>query len=266
MSESLEGKVAVVTGASRGIGYELARQFAEHGFDLVVAADSPAIHEAAQGLRGTGDGANVQPVQADLSTPEGVQQLYHALGGRPVDALAANAGVGLGQGFFDQAWDDILEVINLNVVGTLRLVHLVGRDMRERGRGRILITGSIAGLMPGAFQAVYNGSKAFLDSFSHAIGNELKDSGVTVTCLMPGATDTNFFHRAGMDDTKIGSSPNKDDPADVAKTGFQAMMKGEGDVVHGLRNKLQAATAAVTPDSMLSEMHRKLAEPGTGQS
>lgn len=135
--------------------------------------------------------------------------------------------------------------------------------MVERGQGRILFTGSIAGLMPGSFQAVYNGAKAFVDSFSFALRNELKDTGVTVSCLMPGAPE--FFHRAGLGDTKIGQS-KKDDPADVAKTGFEAMMKGEGDVVHGMKNKLQAATAAVSPQSFLAEQHRGMAEPGSGKA
>ena len=255
--------LAVVTGASKGIGYELAKQFAENGFDLVVCADHADINEAAQAFRGIGQNTQAQALQADLSTPEGVRKLYGALNGRPVDALAANAGIGLGKGFLDQSWEDILKVVDTNILGTIQLIHLVGRDMRERGRGRILITGSIAGLMPGAFQAVYNGSKAFLDSFSQAIRNELKDTGVTVTCLMPGPTDTDFFERAGMMDTKVGQSEKKEDPAKTAKTGFDALMKGEGDVVSGMKNKLQAAMAAVIPDSVLAEQHRKMAEPGT---
>jgi short-subunit dehydrogenase len=257
--------LAVVTGASSGIGYELAKQFAENGFDLVVCADQPSITEAAQAFQGLGENTRAEAIQADLSTPEGVNQLYQALKGRPVDALAANAGVGLGKSFFDQDWNDILRVINTNVTGTLQLIQLVGRDMRERGRGRILITGSIAGLMPGSFQAVYNGTKALLDSFSFAIRNELKDTGVTVTCLMPGPTDTEFFERADLMDTKVGQSDKKEDPAKTAKTGFEALMKGEGDVVSGMKNKLQAAVAAVTPQSALAEMHRGMAEPGSGQ-
>jgi len=136
--------------------------------------------------------------------------------------------------------------------------------MRARGSGRILITGSIAGFIPGTFTAVYNGTKAFIDSFSFALRNELKDSGVTVTCLMPGATETEFFERAGMMDTKVGQA-EKDDAAQVAKTGFDAMMRGDGDVVSGWKNKLQAAVAAVTPSGALAEMHRKQAEPGSGK-
>ena len=156
-------------------------------------------------------------------------------------------------------------MVDTNVTGTIYLLHRVGRAMRERDRGKILITGSIAGLMPGAFQAVYNGTKAFLDSFAWALRNELKDTNVTVSCLMPGPTDTEFFERADMLDTKVGADPKKADPADVAKTGYMAMLKGEGDVVAGFKNKLQAAVAAVTPQSVLAEQHRKMAEPGSGK-
>jgi short-subunit dehydrogenase len=252
--------LALVTGASSGIGYELAKLFASDGFDLVVAADTP-LAEAKQAFEGLG--ARVETLQADLSTEDGVQSLYDLVGGRPIDALAANAGHGLGQGFLDQSFDDILHVINTNITGTTRLLHLVGRDMRARGRGQILLTGSIAGLMPGAFAAVYNASKAYVDSFSFALRNELKDTDVSVTVLMPGPTDTEFFARAGMEDTVVGKG-KKMDPADVAKIGYHAMQRGEGDVVAGLMNKVQAATAAVTPQTALAEMHRKQAQPGGG--
>jgi short-subunit dehydrogenase len=155
-------------------------------------------------------------------------------------------------------------VVNTNITGTVYLVHRLAPRMCERGQGKILFTGSIAGLMPGTFQAVYNGTKAFIDSFSFALRNELKDTGVTVTVLMPGATDTEFFERAGMEDTKVGAG-KKDDPAMVARVGWRAMEKGEGDVVAGFKNKVQAAMAAVTPESALAEMHRGMAEPGSGQ-
>ncbi len=256
--------LAVVTGASSGIGYELARLFAEDGFDLIIAADRPDIVEARQGLEAVGEGT-VEAVQADLSTPVGVDRLQAAIAGRSVDALAANAGHGLGQAFLDQDFDAIERVIHTNVTGTLRLLHLVGRDMRDQGRGQILITGSIAGLIPGAFQAVYNASKAFIDSFSFALRNELKDSGVTVTCLMPGPTDTDFFERAGLMDTKVGQDEHKADAADVARVGYRALQRGDGDVVAGLGNKLQAAMAAVSPQTVLAQQHRKLAEPGGGK-
>ncbi len=254
--------LAVVTGASSGIGYELATLFAADGYDLIVAADTP-LTEAVQALRQMG--VSVEAVQADLATEAGIQAVVERIGGRPVDALAANAGHGLGKGFLDESFDDILHVINTNITGTIRLAWLVGRRMRDAGRGRILFTGSIAGLMPGSFQAVYNASKAFVDSFSFALRNELKDTGVSVTVLMPGVTDTKFFERAGLMDTKVGQDDRKMNPADVAKYGYDAMMRGEGDVVAGLGNKIQAAMAAVTPQSMLAEQHRKMAEPGSGQ-
>jgi len=156
-------------------------------------------------------------------------------------------------------------VIDTNITGTLDLIQRIGRDMRAAGNGKILVTGSIAGFIPGTFQAAYNGSKAFLDSFSFALRNELKDSGVTVSCLMPGATDTEFFERADMLDTKVGQA-KKDDPAMVAEIGFKAMMDGEGDVVTGWKNKLQSAIANVTPASVLAEQHRKMAEPGSARN
>jgi short-subunit dehydrogenase len=254
--------LAVVTGASSGIGFELARQAAMRGYDLVIAADEP-LQSVAQGLRDLG--AAVEIVEEDLATQEGVEALASAVQGREVDALLANAGHGLGKAFLDQDFDDVQHVIGTNVTGTIYLIQQVARGMRTRGRGKILITGSIAGFMPGTFQAVYNGSKAFLDSFSYALRNELKDTGVTVTCLMPGATDTDFFARADMLDTKVGTDDHKADPADVAKTGFDAMEKGEAAVVAGISNKLRVALANVMPNSMLAEQHRKMAEPGTAQ-
>jgi short-subunit dehydrogenase len=254
--------LAIVTGASAGIGYELAKCCAEQGFDLLIAADQPTIHNAAQDFRALG--ATVEAIEADLATLAGVDRLYAATTGRPVDALLANAGHGLGHGFLDQHFDDVRHVIDTNITGTLYLIQQVGREMRARGQGRILITGSIAGFMPGTFQAVYNGTKAFLNSFSFALRNELHDTGVTVTCLMPGPTETEFFARADMLDTKVAQQ-EKDDPAEVAKTGFDAMMKGEGDVVSGWKNKLQATLANVTPASMLAEQHRHKAEPGSGK-
>jgi uncharacterized protein len=251
--------LALVTGASTGIGYELAVQSAKNGFDLIIAADEPAINEAARQIQSLG--SSVVPVQADLATLAGVDQLLDAVGTRPVDALLANAGRGLGKGFLDQNFDDILHVINTNITGTVYLAHQIAKTMRARRSGRILFTGSIAGFIPGTFQAVYNGTKAFINSFSFALRAELKDTGVTVTCLMPGATETEFFERADMLDTKIGQS-EKDDPADVAKVGFEAMMKGEGDVVTGWKNKVQATVANILPAGMLAEQHRRKAEPG----
>lgn len=254
--------VAIVTGASTGIGYELAKRCAKDGFDLVVAADEQAINEAADDLRALG--VAVEPIQTDLATLAGVDRLCAAIKDRPVEALLANAGRGLGKGFLDQDFDDVRRVVDTNITGTIYLIQKVGRDMRARGSGRILITGSIAGFMPGTYQAVYNATKAFLDSFSFALRHELKNTGVTVTCLMPGVTETDFFERADMMDTKFGAQ-KKDDPADVAKIGFDAMMKGEGDVVTGWHNKLQSAIANIMPAGATAEMHRKMAEPGSAK-
>jgi uncharacterized protein len=254
--------LALVTGASTGIGLELARQCGANGFDLVVVADEPQIKKAAEEIRSTG--AEVEAVQADLATVKAIDKLLAKVKARKIDALLANAGRGLGKGFLDQEFNDVRHVVDTNITGTIYLIQKIGRAMRSRGAGRILITGSIAGFMPGTFQAVYNGTKAFLDSFSFALRAELKDSGVTVTCLMPGATDTEFFRRADMLDTKVGRE-KKDDPKDVAKVGFDAMMAGEGDVVSGWHNKLQTAVAAVTPAGMLAEQHRKMAAPGSAR-
>ena len=253
---------AIVTGASTGIGFELARRCAKEGFDLLIAADEPAIEQAAASLRKTG--AQVEAIEADLATTAGVDKLYAAAKGRPVDALLANAGRGLGRAFLDQDFAKARRVIDTNVTGTVYLIHKVGNDMRRRNAGRILITGSIAGFTPGSFQAVYNGTKAFLNSFSFALREELKDTQVSVTCLMPGATETEFFRRAEMMDTDVGTT-EKDDPADVASDGFEAMMKGEGDVVSGLKNKVQSAVANVMPAGVLASQHRKMAEPGTAK-
>jgi len=255
---------AIVTGASSGIGYELAAICAQEGFDLLVAADRPEIHHAAEHFRDLG--AHVTAIETDLATGSGVDRLLNAADGRPVDALLANAGHGLGRAFLDQDIDDVRHVIDTNVTGTIYLIQKIGRQMRDRRRGRILITGSIAGFMPGTFQAVYNGTKAFIDSFSYALRNELKDTGVTVTCLMPGVTDTEFFARADLLDTKVGTDEHKADPADVAKTGFDAMEKGEPGVVAGASNKLRQALANIMPNVVLAEQHRKMAEPGTARN
>ena len=252
-------KLAVVTGASTGIGFELARCCAEDGMDLVISADEAEIEPAAIALRETG--AKVETVQADLGTARGVEELWSRLQGRQVDYLLANAGRGLGDAFLDQDFDEIRQVIDVNVTGTTALIHKVGRDMRARNEGRILITGSIAGFMPGSYQAVYNATKAYLDSFSWALRDELKDTNVTVTCLMPGPTETEFFERAHMQDTPVGKDDGKDDAAMVARKGYEAMLAGSSGVTTGFMNKVQATFAGIIPDSVLARMHRRMAEP-----
>jgi short-subunit dehydrogenase len=253
--------LAIVTGASSGIGFELAKRCAAEGFDLLVAADDPRIEEAARTLGQAGGG--VEAVHVDLATPEGVDRLLAAVKDRPIDALLANAGHGLGRAFLEQEWDEIRHVIDTNVTGTVYLLHKVGREMAGRGHGRILITGSIAGFMPGTYQAVYNATKAFIDMFAYALRAEVQGRGVTVTCLMPGATQTDFFERADMMDTKVGGA-EKDDPAEVAENGFKAMMAGDSGVVSGWQNKLQVALAKVLPETMMADQHAKQAAPGTG--
>ncbi|MHA6720615.1 SDR family NAD(P)-dependent oxidoreductase [Sphingomonas sp. RS6] len=258
----MANKFAIVTGASSGIGLELARLAARDGYDLLVVADTPLV-DAAASLKD--EGVEVRSVETDLSTFEGVDRLLAATGGRRIDLLCANAGHGLGGGFLDQEVSDWRHVIDTNVVGTTYLLHKVLRQMRDAGEGKVLITGSIAGWVPGSFQAVYNATKAFVDNFAAAIRNELKEvEGITITTLQPGPVETEFFERAGMMDTKVGQSDSKSDPAEVAKDGWRALMKGEDNIVSGLSNKLQVAGAGVLPQSVTAEQHRKMAEPGSG--
>lgn len=242
------GELALITGASAGIGYYLAKECATHGFDLLIAADEPEVRQAAEDFRACG--VDVQAVEADLSTSEGVDKLYAASKGLPVGVLVANAGRALGKEFLDPDLTDARRVVDPNIAGTICLIQKVGQDMRRRGTGRILITGSLAGFIPGTYQAVYNGTKAFLDSFSFALRAELEDSGVSVICLPPSVTHTEFFARADK----------KDNLADVAKIGFGAMMNGEGAVV-GWKNKLQSAGANVTSAGMRANGTAKWRSP-----
>jgi uncharacterized protein len=263
--ESADRPLALVTGASSGIGRELAREFAEHGFDLIIAAEDDDIQRVADELS---NGAQVEAVRVDLASGEGVEGLYGKVkaGGRPLDAAAINAGIGAGGAFVDTDLNDELKLIDLNVRSTVHLAKYVVRDMVQGGEGRILFTSSIASTMPGAFQAAYNASKSFVQSFALALRHELKDSGVTVTSLMPGPTDTEFFERADMLDTKVGAG-DKDDPADVARDGFEALMNGDERVVSAsLSTKLQGRASRLMPDSAKAAMHRRMAEPGSDES
>jgi short-subunit dehydrogenase len=257
-------QLAVVTGASSGIGFELAKVFAEEGFDLIVAAEDEELEPAARQLSQIGRG--VDSVRVDLSRPEGVEELYEKLNadGRPIDAICLNAGIGAGGDFARETeLAKELRLIDLNVRSTVHLCKLVLADMVARDQGRILFTSSVASTMPGAYQAVYNASKSFVQSFAEAIRNELKETDVTITALMPGPTETEFFERAEMEDTAVGSG-EKDDPAQVARQGFDALMAGKEKVVGGsLKNKVQTAVAGVIPDSVKAEMHRKMAKPGS---
>lgn len=254
-------KLAVITGASTGIGREIAKLAAQDSFDLITVADEPGLEAAAADLRA--EGGQIETVEADLATFEGNDALLAAIGDRSVDILVANAGRGLSHAFIDQDPADWRHVIDTNVTGTTYLLQKIARKMVQQKGGKILITGSIAGLIPGSFQAVYNATKAYLDSFSYALREELKDTGVSVTVLMPGPTETEFFRRAGMLDTPVGED-EKADPAKVAADGWKAMNDGSAHIVSGFQNKLQAALSHITPDTILAKMHSRMADPQRG--
>lgn len=256
--------LAVVTGASSGIGLELARQFAEHDHDLMVAADEEQVLAVPSRLADTG--ASVTPVQCDLATYEGVEELYRAIveTGRAVEALALNAGVAAGGPFVETPLEQDLEVVRLNVESVVHLAKRVVSDMAARSRGRVLITSSVAARMPGPFYATYAATKAFDLSFAEALRYELRESGVTVTALMPGPTETEFFRRSDMEDTRVAAS-DKDDPAEVARDAFAGLMEGTDLVVAGSAgNLVQAYASRVTPEKAKAAAHAKLTEPGSG--
>ena len=264
MEHSAEGSggrpLGLVTGASSGIGEELAREMVRNGFDLIVVAEDEGILDIAAELS---DIADVRPVRADLATRSGNDMVVDFLAQeeRPLAAAAINAGIGVHGRLVDTELDDHLRVIALNIVSAVHLGRSVAKHMVARGEGRILFTSSVASQMPGPFYTTYAASKSFIQSFSLGLREEMKDTGVTVTALMPGPTDTEFFDRAGMDGTKVAQG-HKDDPADVAKAGFEAMMSGNDHVITGSwRNKVQSAAAAVLPDTMAAKVHRSMTEP-----
>jgi short-subunit dehydrogenase len=254
--------LAVVTGASSGIGLELAKQFARHDFDLVIAAEDAELAAAASELQGLG--ASVDAVQADLATPEGVEELATRVtaSARPVHALALNAGRGAGGAFVNGTpLEDELEIVDLNCRST---VHLAKRLLPAMVR--VLVTSSIASAMPGPFQTVYNASKSFTQAFALGLREELSDTGVTVTTLMPGPTDTEFFDRADMTDTKMGATDQKDDASQVAEQAFEGMMAGKERVEAGsLMSKLQGRASRFIPDSVKAKAHAAMAKPGSAR-
>jgi len=256
-----ETRLALVTGASSGIGFELARQFAQHGYDLVVAAEDDGIHDVSNRLADLGSA--IQAVQVDLTTAGGVEHLYQNVvdGGRRLSAAALNAGVGRGDMFLKSDLADDLGIVDLNVRSTVHLAKLVLRDMANSGEGKVLFTSSVASMMPGSYQPVYNASKSFVQSFAEALHDELRDTSITVTALMPGVTDTNFFHRAKMDDTAAGRMP-KDDPAQVAQRGFDAMMHGDRKVVAAsAMSKALGTVLRLLPDSIKAVVNRVISVP-----
>jgi short-subunit dehydrogenase len=261
--------LAVVTGASSGIGLELAKQFAQNGFDLLIASRGSGLNEARQTLQTLG--AQVESIAVDLVTYEGVEQLYAKAQSlsRPVEAIAINAGIGVGGSFVPgteaaTTLESELNLIQLNVVSVVHLAKVFAKDLVAQGHGRMLLTSSISGTSPIPFEAVYGASKAFVRSFGNAIGNEMKGTGVHVTVLMPGPTETNFFHRAGEDDTQVGSG-EKSDPVQVAQQGFEALMARQAEVYGGGPEVEQEGEGPNRTESeqQKAERHRKMSEPGS---
>ena len=252
--------LALVTGASSGIGLELAKLFAQDGYDLVVAAEDDGIQAAAGTL--SGSGVDVRPVQIDLRKPKGVENLYQqATAEGQLDAAALNAGVGQGGSFIDSDLDDNLDIIDLNVRSTVHLAKLILPDMVRRNTGKLLFTSSIAATMPGPYQSVYHASKSFIQSLAEALQDELRDTDVTVTSLMPGPTDTNFFRRAELGNTRIGRMP-KDDPAEVARQGYEALMRGRRKVLaQSVTTKVMGAANKFLPDSVKAAASRVINVP-----
>jgi short-subunit dehydrogenase len=257
-------RLALATGASSGIGLELASNSLNMSTICWINAEDGELDTVAVQLGSSG--VSVQPIRADLRTVEGVERLWEqvAATGRALDVAALNAGVGEGGPFRETDLSAELEIIDVNVRSTAQLAKRVLRVMAARDEGKVLITSSIASTMPGSFQAVYNASKSFLQSFAEALQNELKDTGITITSLMPGPTKTNFFDRAHMDDTKVGQM-SKDDPAQVAKQGFEALMKDKETITaSSMKTKTQAVVNKVLPDKVKAAAHRQMAEPGSG--
>jgi short-subunit dehydrogenase len=264
MGTATNRQFAVVTGASSGIGFELAKQCAANGFDVIICADSADILPAAVDIE-RAYGGYVQAYQLDLATLDGVEQLATVVrnAGRPVDALLLNAGVGVGGAFLDTSLDAELRMIALNCGHTIALAKRVVPDMVSRRTGRVLVTASIASTTPSPYHAVYGATKAFVMSFAEALRAELADTGVTVTALQPGPTNTRFFERANMTNTPIGRA-EKDDPAEVAKQGFEAMIAGKDSVLAGsTKSKLQGMANEVLPETVKAKASAKQAKPET---
>ncbi len=255
--------LAVVTGASSGIGLSFAKELASRGYDLVVCSSGERLAEATESIRSTG--ADVIDVIADLSTQDGVETLWKKVTdlGRPVDIACINAGIGVGGQFWETDLDEELKMVELNCVGTVQLAKYIVRQMRDLNAGKILFTSSIAGEMVAPREAVYAATKAFVLSFAHSIRYELRDTGITVTALQPGPTDTDFFHRASMDDTKVGSEGKKQShPDDVAKDGIDALFAGKDHVYsHSTTTRLEGAVANLVPGSVKASVHEKQAKP-----
>jgi short-subunit dehydrogenase len=259
----MASQFAIVTGASSGIGFSLAKELAGRGYDLAICSAGERLHDATKELQGLG--VEVVEIPADLATREGVQQFWDEVValGKPVDIACINAGVGVGGLFAETDLDAELNMVGLNCAGTVQLAKYVVQQMVTRDAGRILFTSSIAGEMVGPREAVYAATKAFVLSFAHSVRYELRESGVSVTALQPGPTDTDFFHRAGMDNTEVGSSgKSESQPDDVARQGIEALLAGKDHVYSAsLKTKVEGMLANVTPGNVKGAMHEKMARP-----
>ena len=253
--------LALVTGASTGIGLELARELGARRYDLVVTADEAEIDAAAASIRASG--VDVRSVRADLRDAQGVTRLHDAVRatGRVPHVVCLNAGIGCAGSFVETDVQCHLDVVAVNVSSVVHLAHLMLTDMVGEGHGRMLITSSVVAQTPAPYLSTYAASKAFVQSFSQAIRTELDGTGVTVTALMPGPTDTEFWERADMLDTRVGQM-DKDDPAMVARDGIDALLEGRDHVVGGkARNHFTVAAWELLPDALASRINTTLTRP-----
>jgi uncharacterized protein len=258
--------LALVTGASSGIGYSLAKELATRKYDLIICSSRDRLGAAADDFRNLG--VKVTDVQFDLATQDGVTEFWNQVKKleRPVDVACLNAGVGVGGLFHETDLGQELNMIDLNCIGTVHLAKYIVRDMVGRNAGKILFTASIAGEMVAPREAVYAATKAFVLSFAHSLRYELRNTGVGVTALQPGPTDTEFFHRAGMDNTQVGSEgKSESQPDDVARQGIDALLAGKDHVyAASLKTKIEGMLANVTPGAVKGAIHEKMAKPRTG--
>lgn len=256
-------KYALVTGGTSGIGYELAKLLAKDGYNIIlVARGEEGLENAKKELEST---YNIEAltISKDLFYAGNAFELVDEVRekGIRVDILVNDAGQGLYGEFKDTDIQRELEIVQLNISSLLVLTKSFLQDMVARGQGKILNLASIAGKLPGPRQAVYHGTKAFVHSFTEAIRSELKDSGVTITSLLPGATDTDFFNKAGMQESKIVQEGELADPAKVARDGYDALMSGDDMVISGFKNKMQVGMSNVMPDSAVADKMKKQQAP-----
>ena len=259
---SSNGKYALITGGSEGIGYELAKLFARDGYNLVIVArDRERLEQVADKL-GNEFKTTVIPISKDLFLKESPAEIYAELQMKEIkiDVLVNDAGQGQHGFFADTDLQRDIDLIQLNIISLVSLTKLFLQDMLQRNEGRILQVASVASVYPSPLLAIYAATKAFVLSFSEALANELKETNITVTALMPGATETDFFNKADAENTKEFQESSLSNPAEVAKDGYEALMKGEVKVVSGLKNKVQTAMSNVLPDTALAAQMRKKME------